>query len=114
MGRLSSSERSLLINEAELIAPVVVSAVLANDVSKIESASMGLVKTKSWSADRTLGRDAETGRGEWRPVPGRGACMETRPGSGWGVTDRGEGVSPNIWVNFRDFLTSSARSCGCR
>jgi hypothetical protein len=42
------------------------------------------------SADRMLGRDAQMGRGEWRPVvrePDRGASLETRTGSDGGVTD---------------------------
>jgi hypothetical protein len=64
------------------------------------------------SADRMLGRDAQMGRGEWRREGG--ASLETLTGSDGGVTDCGEGVSPNNWVNFRDFLTRSARSCGCR
>jgi hypothetical protein len=61
-----------------------------------------------------LGRDAQMGRGEWRPAREGGASLEILPGSDGGVTDCGEGVSPNNWVNFRDFLISSARSCGRR
>ena len=42
------------------------------------------------SADRMLGRDAQMGRGEWRPVrepDGGAASLETRTGSDGGVTD---------------------------
>jgi hypothetical protein len=86
----------------------------------MERASMGLENTK-WprivsmeSADRMPRRDAQMGRGEWRPAQEGGASPESLSGSNGGVTDSGEGVSPNNWVNFLDFLTSSARSCGCR
>jgi hypothetical protein len=62
------------------------------------------------SADRMLGRDVQMGRGRER-----GASAESLPGrEGGGVMDCHEGVSPNNWVNLRDFLTSSARSCGRR
>ena len=129
MGRLSSSGGS--INEAESTtsavpaSPAIPSAVPANDSSEIESASTGLGKT-NWprivsiaSADRALGRGAQMGRGEWRrPVllEERGASVEveTRTGRARGVTDCGDGVSPNNWVNFLDFLTRSARSWGWR
>lgn len=63
------------------------------------------------SADRKLGRDAQMGRGEWRPVPREKSFALGGDGR---VTDCGEGVSPNNWVNFRDFLTRSARSSGRR
>lgn len=123
MGGLSSSERS--INEAEpitsaarvLVSPALPSAVPAKDSSEMESASMGLDNIK-WprivsmeSADRMPGRDAQMGRGEWRPAREGGAST---PGRDGGVTDNREGVSPNNWVNFLDFLTRSARSCGWR
>ncbi len=109
MGRLSSSVRS--INEAESItsaaaARVFASAVAPKDSSEMESASIGCGKriVSRVSADRMLGRDA-------RPVwERRGAS----PGREGGVMDCHEGVSPNNWVNLRDFLTSSARSCGRR
>jgi hypothetical protein len=96
------------------------SPVPAKDGSEMERASMGLENTK-WprivsmeSADRMPRRDAQMGRGEWRPAQEGGASPESLSGSNGGVTDSGEGVSPNNWVNFLDFLTSSARSCGCR
>lgn len=125
MGGLLSSEIS--INDAEPIAsaaPVLVSPALAlpvpNDSSEMESASMGLGTTNCprrvsiESADRMLGRDAQMGRGEWRSVQEGSASLESLPGSDDGVTDCGKGVSPSNWVNFLDFLTRSARSCGCR
>ena len=40
--------------------------------------------------------------------------MESLPGSDEGATVCGAGVSPSNCVNFRDFLTRSARSCGRR
>jgi hypothetical protein len=66
------------------------------------------------SADRMLDRgDAQMGRGEWRcPVRERGGSLVV--GSDGSATDCGEGVSPNNWANFRDFLTRSARSWGHR
>lgn len=97
MGRLSSSWRS--INEAVtsaapvLESPALAPAVPANDRSEIESASKGLGKTKRLllsieSADRMLGRGAQMGRGEWRPVwESRSASLETLTGSDGGVTD---------------------------
>lgn len=62
-----------------------------------------------------LGLDAQMGRGEWRPpVRVRGASLDALTGCNGGVTDCGEGVSPNNWVSFRDFLTRSARSLAFR
>ena len=90
MGRLSSSQGS--INEGGVVvtsaAPVLVSSTLpsavpANDSSEMESVSME-------SADRTFGRGAQMGRGEWRPPPVRergAASLETRTGSDGSVTD---------------------------
>lgn len=59
-----------------------------------------------------LGRDAQMGRGEWRPPVL--ASLDALTGCNGGVTDCGEGVSPNNWVSFRDFLTRSARSFAFR
>jgi len=73
-----------------------------------------MVSMVSSSADRKLDRDAQMGRGEWRPVRELRVVETALTGGDWSVTDCGEGVSPNNWVNFRDFLTRSARSSGRR
>jgi hypothetical protein len=92
----------------------------ANDSSEMESASMELGDTGCpWmvsmvSTDRMLGRDAQLGRESWCPDRERGASLMALAGRRGAVTDKGEGVSPNNCVNFRHFLTRSARSCGWR
>jgi hypothetical protein len=131
MERSSSSDKS--INEAESTAslapailslafplPILVPPSLVNDGSDMESASVGLDNIKwLWiasmeSEDRAFCRNAQFRRGQRRSIRVGGSLLETRPGRPGGVTASGEGVSPNSCVNFRDFLTSSARSCGCR